>query len=83
MPLGRSDVTLPCFDVVNYCHDMMLLCGRLVGHNPDGALDAAEKQRRDENTRGCLRDLFGNRFDEEVWDYSLDDANETTSVAVQ
>ncbi len=34
-------------DVVNYCHDMMLLCGHVVGHNPDGALDSAAKQKRD------------------------------------
>ena len=68
---------------MNYYHDMMLLCGRLVGHNPDGALDSAAKQRRDENTRGCLRELFGSRFDEDVWDYSADDADETTSGAVQ
>ena len=70
-------------DVVNYCHDMMLLCGRLVGHNPDGALDHAAKQRRDVITRGCMRDLFKRNFDEEVWNYSADDADETTSGAVQ
>lgn len=32
-------------DVVNYCHDMMLLCGRVVGHVPDGALDYVAKQQ--------------------------------------
>ena len=29
-------------DVTNYCHDMMLLCGHAVDHNPDGALDVRE-----------------------------------------
>jgi hypothetical protein len=38
-------------DVVNYCHDMMLLCGHVVGYNPDRALDHVEKQRRDETTQ--------------------------------
>ncbi len=52
-------------DVVNYCHDMMLLCGHFVGHNPDGALDSAAKQKRDETTRASLKEHFG-RYDEEV-----------------
>jgi len=56
-------------DVVNYYHDMMLLCGRIVGHNPDGALDYVAKQKRDESTRASLEEYFGS-YDEEVWDYS-------------
>ncbi len=61
-------------DVANYCHDMMLLCGHFVGHNPDGALE----QQRDENTRALLKEHFGSRFDEEVWNHSpdLSDENE-------
>jgi len=58
-------------DVVNYCHDMMLLCGHVVGHNPDGALDSAAKQKRDEATRASLKEHFG-RYDEEVWNFSSD-----------
>eukprot|EP00985_Skeletonema_marinoi_P010596 scaffold4961_cov124-Skeletonema_marinoi.AAC.1 len=56
-------------DVVNYCHDMMLLCGHVVGHNPDGAFDAAAKQKRDDTTRASLEEHFG-RYDEEVWAFS-------------
>eukprot|EP00984_Skeletonema_dohrnii_P018538 scaffold8681_cov96-Skeletonema_dohrnii-CCMP3373.AAC.3 len=63
-------------DVVNYYHDMMLLCGHVVGHNPEGALDSAGKQKRDDTTRASLIDHFG-RYDEEVWDYSPDEASET------
>jgi len=58
-------------DVVNYCHDMMLLCGHVVGHNPDGALDSAAKQKRDEATRASLKEHFG-RYDEAVWNFSSD-----------
>jgi small ubiquitin-related modifier len=58
-------------DVINYCHDMMLLCGRVVGHDPDGALDYEAKQKRDETTRELLQKKFG-RYDEDVWDYSPD-----------
>mmetsp|Transcript_3732 Transcript_3732/g.7965 ORF Transcript_3732/g.7965 Transcript_3732/m.7965 type:complete len:459 (+) Transcript_3732:78-1454(+) len=65
-------------DVVNYCHDMMLLCGHLVGHNPDGALDYVAKQERDDTTRASLQDHFGS-YDEEVWDYSPDAASENVS----
>ena len=56
-------------DVVNYCHDMMLLCGRVVGHDPDGALDYEAKQKRDGTTRELLQKKFGS-YDEDVWDYS-------------
>jgi len=63
-------------DVVNYCHDMMLLCGHVVGHNPDGALDYIAKQKRDDTTRASLIDHFGS-YDEDVWDYSPDAASET------
>ncbi len=58
-------------DVVNYCHDMMMLCGHVVGHNPDGALDSASKQRRDETTRASLKNHFG-EYDKEVWNYPQD-----------
>ncbi|KAL7455145.1 hypothetical protein ACHAWC_006729 [Mediolabrus comicus] len=61
-------------DVVNYCHDMMLLCGRVVGHDPDGALDYEAKQKRDETTRELLQKRFEN-YDEDVWDYSLGQNN--------
>mmetsp|Transcript_13777 Transcript_13777/g.20774 ORF Transcript_13777/g.20774 Transcript_13777/m.20774 type:complete len:378 (+) Transcript_13777:66-1199(+) len=63
-------------DVVNYYHDMMLLCGHVVGHNPEGALDSAGKQKRDDTTRASLIDHFGS-YDEDVWDYSPDAASET------
>jgi len=81
----NAEVLSPCYlvdqmwhchilDVVNYCHDMMLLCGHVVGHNPDGALDAAAKQKRDDTTRASLQKHFGS-YDEEVWGYSPDAAN--------
>ena len=54
-------------DVINYCHDTMLLCGRVVGHNPNGALDGWKKER-DNTTRASLRGHFGvAEYDEEVW----------------
>eukprot|EP00984_Skeletonema_dohrnii_P010706 scaffold4194_cov78-Skeletonema_dohrnii-CCMP3373.AAC.1 len=76
----NAEILSPCYlvdqmwhchilDVVNYCHDMMLLCGHVVGHNPDGALDYVAKQKRDESTRASLEEYFGS-YDEEVWDYS-------------
>ncbi len=56
-------------DVVNYYHDMMLLCGNVVGHNPDDALDSAAKQMRVRATRVALMTHFGSH-DEAVWIYS-------------
>ena len=54
-------------DVTNYCHDMMLLCGHVVGHNPDAALDFEGKKIRDINTRDGLEEHFKDRYDEEIW----------------
>ncbi|KAL7548554.1 hypothetical protein ACHAWF_011844, partial [Thalassiosira exigua] len=80
--LGDWDATLlsPChlvdqmwhqhiLDNFNYYHDMLLLCGRFVGHNPDGALDLEAKRRRDRFTRECLCQHFG-RYDPEIWDFN-------------
>jgi len=53
-------------DVVNYYHDMILLCGHVVGHDPDGALEFMSKQQRDKNTRDLLQQHFGS-YDKEVW----------------
>ena len=76
----NAEILSPCYlvdqmwhchilDVVNYCHDMMLLCGHVVGHNPDGALDFVGKYERDETTLAALKEHFG-RYDEEVWNFS-------------
>jgi hypothetical protein len=61
-------------DVVNYCHDMMLLCGRVVGPNPDadGALDYAAKLKRDQTARNLLQERFGVDYDEKVWGRSME-----------
>ena len=53
-------------DVNNYSHDMMLLCGHVVGHNPDGALDTAAKTARTKTTRKALRQRFAS-YDVEMW----------------
>jgi len=57
-------------DVVNYYHDMILLCGHVVGHNPDGALDMEAKVTRDKTTREALEKKFG-EYDKEIWDPQL------------
>ena len=54
-------------DAVNYTHDMMLLCGHFVGHNPDGALDLQKKAKRDKATRKALEKRFANKYDKEIW----------------
>lgn len=54
-------------DVVNYCHDMMLLCGHVVGHNPDGAADVDGKRVRDAATREGLEEHFEGKYDKVIW----------------
>lgn len=54
-------------NVFNYHNDMVLLCGRLVvGHEPDGAFDFADKLRRDQFTMKCLIYYFGS-CDVNIW----------------
>ena len=54
-------------DVVNYVHDMMLLCGHVVGHNPDGALDEEAKAERIQATRAALLGRFAEECDADIW----------------
>mmetsp|Transcript_6479 Transcript_6479/g.15295 ORF Transcript_6479/g.15295 Transcript_6479/m.15295 type:complete len:265 (-) Transcript_6479:383-1177(-) len=63
-------------DIGNYCHDMMMLCGRVVSHNPDGALDIQAKMSRDWKTRSELIKKFGFRnVDREVWGFPEEATN--------
>ena len=59
-------------DAVNYTHDMMLLCGHFVGHNPDGALNLQKKAKRDKATHAALKKRFANKYDKEVWNVIID-----------
>eukprot|EP00804_Cyclotella_cryptica_P010466 CCRYP_012295-RA/>CCRYP_012295-RA protein AED:0.34 eAED:0.34 QI:0/-1/0/1/-1/1/1/0/305 len=75
-------------DVVNYCHDMMLLCGHVVGHNPDVALDVEGKKTRDKRTREALEEHYLDRYDKEIWgiqesEDSSDAESEDTANAVK
>jgi len=56
-------------DVANYVQDCELLCGHLVGHDPDGMLDAAAREGRVETTRHILQNQLGGDLDAEVWDF--------------
>jgi hypothetical protein len=53
-------------DVVNYAHDCMLLCGFVVGYNPDAIHDNDEegKQRRRDATHKELLKYFGPELEE-------------------
>ena len=55
-------------DVVNYYHDMMLLCGRVIGHNPDGAM--AGKAERDEATKNALEQRFPD-YERDIWGHVM------------
>jgi small ubiquitin-related modifier len=54
-------------DVTNYCHDTILLCGHVVGHNPDGALDGPAKAARTKTTRDALFENFGSDYNKKMW----------------
>lgn len=62
-------------DVTNYVHDTILLCGHVVGHNPDGGAisenSVLERAARRKTTREALISRFGSSgFDYDVWDFS-------------
>jgi small ubiquitin-related modifier len=46
-------------DVVNCSHDCMLLCGHVIGHNPDGGLDDLARVERRRVTQAALTEHFG------------------------
>ena len=62
-------------DVTNYIKDCELLCGHLVGHDPDGMLNADARKRRVETTRHILQNQLGGEMDEEVWNFGVSDDN--------
>jgi hypothetical protein len=67
-------------DNVNYNHDSMLLCGHIVGHNPDGMYDRETKRQRREATANALLENFDrDRLDmmsEGVWSQVFEQTNE-------
>eukprot|EP00956_Cyclotella_meneghiniana_P011012 scaffold15423_cov46-Cyclotella_meneghiniana.AAC.2 len=70
-------------DVENYYHDMILLCGHVIGHNPDGASDIEKKRARDEKTRKGLIEHFDGDVDGEIWviqDKKRHEDNRTTAA---
>ena len=57
-------------DIGNYYHDMIMLCGRVVLHDPDGASNSEAKKIRDDRTRLELVQKFGmEQIDFEIWGY--------------
>jgi hypothetical protein len=46
-----------------------LLCGHIVGHNPDGAEDLEPRRTRLDRTRDALEEHFDGNFDAEIWGF--------------
>jgi hypothetical protein len=57
-------------DVTNYCHDCMLLCGRVIGNDPDSSLDQWKLSKRVLATKQLLRARYESHIDDDVWDFS-------------
>lgn len=56
-------------DVNSYCLDCLLLCGRVVGNDPDGTLDEWTHQKKIAQTKQLLKARFENRVDKEIWSF--------------
>lgn len=54
-------------DPINYCHDCVLLCGRVVGNDPEDKLDGWAHQKRVLATKQLLRARYENEVDDEIW----------------
>jgi hypothetical protein len=71
-------------DPINYCHDCVLLCGRVVGNNPDGKLDAWAHEKRIHATRQLLRARYETKVDPDIWTFSsTHEAREDTDVELE
>jgi len=64
-----TDPICPLF-LHSYCHDCLLLCGRVVGNDPDGALDEWAHDKRVTATKQLLRARFEREVDLEVWRFA-------------
>jgi Ubiquitin family len=54
-------------DVANYCHDCLLICGRVIGNDPDCALDEWALEKRMLATKQLLRARFEREIDSDIW----------------
>ena len=59
-------------DNLNYSEDCLLLFGRVIGHNPDGILDAPALRERIQTTKIAFQARYGDDLDQEVWDFGDD-----------
>lgn len=56
-------------DVANYCHDCILLCGKVIGNDPDAALDEWTHDKKIVATTQLLRARFEFDIDYEIWSF--------------
>jgi Ubiquitin-2 like Rad60 SUMO-like len=56
-------------DNLNYTDDCFLLFGRVIGHDPDGALDERSVYDRVKTTKIAFQARYGGDLDHEVWDF--------------
>jgi small ubiquitin-related modifier len=71
-------------DTKNYFHDMMLLCGNVVNHNPDGGHDKEAREARRKTTRDALLNRFGSyTIDSEIWRGFHIDGEDPVTVVVK
>jgi hypothetical protein len=54
-------------DVANYCHDCLLICGRVVGNDPDSSLDEWALEKKTVATKQLLRARFEREIDAGIW----------------
>jgi len=63
---------LHLLDNLNYTEDCLLLFGRVIGHNPDTALDGASLRERIMTTQIAFQARYGDDLDQDVWDFGDD-----------
>jgi Ubiquitin-2 like Rad60 SUMO-like len=64
-------------DVEHYVQACQDYAGHLIGHNPDGGLDAAAREERIKTTQLCLKTLYGKaNVDSEVWEIGNEEEDE-------
>ncbi|CAB9527970.1 expressed unknown protein [Seminavis robusta] len=66
-------------DVVSYCQDCMLLCGVVVGNNPDdnersSTTQQSQRKQRQDFTLQTLKEKYGSDYDEHIWNFHDDTA---------
>lgn len=65
---------LHILDVKGYTKSCQEFCGQLIGHDPDGGIDAKARRVRIERTKTSIQAKNGRNYNKRIWSFGDDDS---------